>query len=121
MQNQLEVHKPKQILQVSCINMVGYKRDRNTQNPHTQSHIQTYVPGVEGFWEIKGDAAKQNTRTNTQDAAAEQMPKERPKTESGFHFERHYLLTLKKQKWRRRSSQIQFSGACNASNLPEFC
>jgi hypothetical protein len=52
-------------------------------------------------------AAKQNTQTSTQDAAAEQMPKERPKTESGFHFERHYLLTLNKQKWRRRSPQIQ--------------
>lgn len=66
-------------------------------------------------------AAKQNTQTSTQDAAAEQMPKERPKTESGFHFERHYLLTLNKQKWRRRSSQIQFPRARKLTKGHEFC
>jgi hypothetical protein len=59
--------------------MVGYKRDRNTQNPHTQSHIQTYVPGVEGFWEIKGDAAKRNTQTHTQKHRTQQQNRCRKK------------------------------------------
>jgi hypothetical protein len=39
---------------------------------------------VEWFWEIKRDAAKQNTQTITQDAAAEQMPKKDPKQRVDF-------------------------------------
>ncbi len=47
--------------------------------------------------------------------------KKRPKTDSRFPFERHYLLTLNKQKWRRRSSQIQFPRARKVTKGHEFC
>jgi hypothetical protein len=47
--------------------------------------------------------------------------KKRPKTDSWLPFERHYLLTLNKQKWRRRSSQIQFPRARKMTNGDEFC